>query len=55
MSSITCCATSTAGSSSFATQAGYARLQRDPEAWAAYRAEIAELDGMTADGLDASA
>ena len=28
------------------------RLRADPEAWAAYRAESAELDGTLMDGLD---
>jgi hypothetical protein len=32
--------------------AAYARLNADPEAWAAYKAEQAEWDGTVADNLD---
>jgi hypothetical protein len=28
-----------------------ARLKQDPQAWAAYQAELAETDGTIADGL----
>jgi predicted DNA-binding protein len=32
--------------------AAYARLKADPEAWAAYRTELAEWDATLSDGLD---
>jgi hypothetical protein len=31
---------------------GYAALQADPEAWAAYQAELKEWDAVLMDGLD---